>query len=550
MANHRANRALWLAALVLWTTAISHAAERSVAKKPDKAKVSDPFPANSVWDDPNSKMRLVVIERDGDTFLGRLEVGDKVVREITGTCKGNKVSWLRKDVRAVNGGPGGDNEGKLGKDKQGFRIDFTWRREDGGVGGTFTLRRSRADVRAGGSSLVTVDFSRPELNVKSMSGFLHSITATEPKDELVLPLRPALWRISGWYGNSQERLSKMNIPLILVLSDTYQGSYDKPLRDLNAWESHVRQIATNWKKYDLVWDIWNEPDIPGFWKGDQATFFETFARAAKALREELGPKTVISGPSLTNYDVGYLTKFLDYCKSQRIRLDVLSWHELGVDANIPSITEHLQDARKRFLANPAYESLHIKSIQINEIIGQSSTNRPGEILGYLQALERGGADGACKSCWGTCWNNTLDGLLTPDRHEPCAAWWTYKHYADSIPSRVRSASTNSRIASFASRGDTKDASARILIGYFYYDSPLQSTDVRLQLRNVGAVPWAAKESRLHVTIERIPNSGDQPLHQPETVTTESLPIIKGILETHLQNVKLHEAYVVTLSAAR
>src|SRR5687768_12455162 len=67
-----------------------------------------------------------------------------------------------------------------------------------------------------------------------------------------------------------------------------------------------------------------------------------------------------------------------------------------------------------------------------------------------------------------------------------AAWWTYKHYADSVPMRVQSTSSDVRIVSFASRGgdDAQAGSARLLIGYYAYQKSPPSVEVRLRLQNV------------------------------------------------------------------
>jgi hypothetical protein len=84
-------------------------------------------------------MTLTVIERKGEKFLARFEDGGLVVREVTGTVKDGKVSWLAKDVRAIKGGAGGDNQGTIASDKDGDLINFVW--GDGkSVLGAFTLR--------------------------------------------------------------------------------------------------------------------------------------------------------------------------------------------------------------------------------------------------------------------------------------------------------------------------------------------------------------------------------------------------------------------------
>lgn len=102
--------------------------------------VGDAFRVGSVWngDFKSADIKLTVLERSGDRFKARIE-SRRWVRELSGTASGNLVSWKAKDVRAVKGGAGGDNQGTIVSDDRGIRIDFTWR--GGKSQGTFTLRK-------------------------------------------------------------------------------------------------------------------------------------------------------------------------------------------------------------------------------------------------------------------------------------------------------------------------------------------------------------------------------------------------------------------------
>ena len=83
---------------------------------------------------------LTVIERKGDTFRARFEVGGGgIVREVTGVVKDGKLSWLAKDVRAIKGRPGDDNQATITSDKDGDLLDFTYS-NNGRTLGAFVLR--------------------------------------------------------------------------------------------------------------------------------------------------------------------------------------------------------------------------------------------------------------------------------------------------------------------------------------------------------------------------------------------------------------------------
>jgi uncharacterized protein (TIGR03067 family) len=104
----------------------------------------DPFQPKSVWvtrEEP--KMTFTVLERQGEKFLARFEKGlrDKpqFVREVRGTVREGKVTWLAKDVHAIIGGVGDDNYGTITSDKDEFLINFNWESDESRAG-KFTLR--------------------------------------------------------------------------------------------------------------------------------------------------------------------------------------------------------------------------------------------------------------------------------------------------------------------------------------------------------------------------------------------------------------------------
>ncbi len=108
-------------------------------KPADHLSLVDPFQPKSGWVNVGQKMTLTVLERNGEKFIGRFEIGDAIDREVTGTVKDGKLSWLAKDVRAIKGGVGGDYQATLTSDKVGDILDFVWRIEKGGSG-AFSLR--------------------------------------------------------------------------------------------------------------------------------------------------------------------------------------------------------------------------------------------------------------------------------------------------------------------------------------------------------------------------------------------------------------------------
>ena len=103
------------------------------------AAPAGPFQAKSIWVGEDPKKILTVIERKGETFRARFDIGSEIEREVTGTIKDGKLSWFSKDVRVIKGDRGGDNSGTITRDDAGDMIDFEYRGADG-TGGSYTLR--------------------------------------------------------------------------------------------------------------------------------------------------------------------------------------------------------------------------------------------------------------------------------------------------------------------------------------------------------------------------------------------------------------------------
>ena len=412
----------------------------------------------------------------------------------------------------------------------------------------FGQQSSIAQVR----SNITVDFGQPATGITSMSGFLHGIDPTKPPDSSVKPLQPKLWRVGRL--DVYDRVIASGAEFQLLVSDLWgYGSNPKgwPYQNYPAWEAFIRQLAQQNKGKKIIWDIWNEPDLKNpFWKGSREQFFETYKRAYKILREELGPSAVIGGPSISTYNKEYLTAFLDYCKANKLEVNFLAWHELN-DTIILFVDDHVFDAKRNYQQSPFYKELKLQKIYVNEIVGELAQYQPGEILGYLYNLEYAKADGACRACWDTtgskkvsnCFNNTLTGTVTPNTFEPRAAWWTYKAYADGVNSRVLSRSDNDRLVALASKSNPQ-GKAQVLLGYFdrNYSS---ATTVTLNLANLQALGIQSGQ-KVSLKLEKIPNNLEGAVQKLVTVKEEQVSAGSGSLTYAIPNFNVHEGYLLTV----
>lgn len=94
--------------------------------------------------------------------------------------------------------------------------------------------------------------------------------------------------------------------------------------DKNAWRAYIRKIANMYKDDITYWELWNEPDYSGFWRGSVSEFVEL----AKIAYEEIkaaNSEAIIIGPAITApYGLNFLEEFLFLGGSKY--LDAISFH--------------------------------------------------------------------------------------------------------------------------------------------------------------------------------------------------------------------------------
>ena len=395
---------------------------------------------------------------------------------------------------------------------------------------------------------VTIDLSADKGPVTyRASGFLHAMSATVPEPSLVDPLKPKLFRMAAedWHNigagafANYDRGRGLGAKMQIVVSDSHgyslAGWWPGDNGDWAQWEAIVERLVrqAQEKGYSVEWDIWNEPNGGYFWKRDQAQFFETWAHGYRKIRS-LDPKAVIVGPSLSSYDRKYLENFLLYAQSNHVLPDVLAWHEFGDPRQIP---EHADEMRK-FMEQ---QDINIKRISLNEIINSKQTLNPGVTAIYFANIERAQIDGACHACWGdkdgasACENQSLDGILTPDK-QPRSSWWAYKGYAD-ITGRLVEVLPSANIDGVAG-WDAKSQIARAILG-----RDGGTGDVEVEFAHVQG-------SKIHVLAQRIPASGWDALAKPETKLDADYPIEKGRLRLMLPDFGPSDAYLITLRSSK
>lgn len=113
-------------------------------------------------------------------------------------------------------------------------------------------------------------------------------------------------------------------------------NHTSPPKDWGEWGAYIRAfirflLARYGKEEVESWwfEVWNEPDLTGFFSGTQAEYFKLYevtARAVKSVDEKLR----VGGPSTSACK--WIEEFLAYCRGNHVPLDFISTHHYPGDA--------------------------------------------------------------------------------------------------------------------------------------------------------------------------------------------------------------------------
>src|SRR5271168_524935 len=117
--------------------------------------------------------------------------------------------------------------------------------------------------------------------------------------------------------------------LLLPLAMTPLWAAARPLitaepRDLEDWRNYVRTIVTRYKGRIQAYEIWNEPNLPDFWRGSTDQML-ALTKEASAIIHRLDPQAIVVSPSpTTDFGIPWLVEFLKKGGGQFV--DVIGYH--------------------------------------------------------------------------------------------------------------------------------------------------------------------------------------------------------------------------------
>lgn len=108
-----------------------------------------------------------------------------------------------------------------------------------------------------------------------------------------------------------------------------------PPHSYEKWETLIQKLTEHWtQRYGAAevaswyFEVWNEPNLDGFWAGTQADYFKLYAHSARAIKR-VNPNYKVGGPATAG--AAWIPEMIAYCATNKVPLDFVSTHAYGVN---------------------------------------------------------------------------------------------------------------------------------------------------------------------------------------------------------------------------
>ncbi len=136
-----------------------------------------------------------------------------------------------------------------------------------------------------------------------------------------------------------------------------------PPKDYRQWATLMEELARHWvERYGIdevkewLFEVWNEPNLPDFWKGKQDDYFKLYQHTVKAIKG-VDPSLKVGGPATAKNE--WIEEFLEFCEKKKLPVDFVSTHHYPTDAlgNEGDDTEtQLANSRRSILREQAQDT--------------------------------------------------------------------------------------------------------------------------------------------------------------------------------------------------
>lgn len=116
-------------------------------------------------------------------------------------------------------------------------------------------------------------------------------------------------------------------------------AYTSPPRDYGLWTQLIENLMKHWvkrygKKEMLNWyyEVWNEPNLDGFWSSSMDEYHKLYAYTVKAIKaSDTGFR--VGGPATAGKAKSYIHEFLTFCKETKTPVDFVTSHSYSAHSS-------------------------------------------------------------------------------------------------------------------------------------------------------------------------------------------------------------------------
>jgi xylan 1,4-beta-xylosidase len=107
-----------------------------------------------------------------------------------------------------------------------------------------------------------------------------------------------------------------------------------PPKDYEQWKAAIQNLTKHFAdRYGVeevkTWyfEVWNEPNLDGFWAGTQAEYFKLYRYSVEAIKS-VNPAFKVGGPATAG--AAWVPEMIAFCQENNLPLDFVSTHSYGV----------------------------------------------------------------------------------------------------------------------------------------------------------------------------------------------------------------------------
>ncbi|OIR09373.1 beta-xylosidase [mine drainage metagenome] len=93
---------------------------------------------------------------------------------------------------------------------------------------------------------------------------------------------------------------------------------------VSAFVQHCRERYGDAEVRSWYFEVWNEPNLSGFFAGTQAQYFQLYEATARAIKA-IDPELKVGGPATAG--CGWIQDMIDFCAKNHVPIDFISTHE-------------------------------------------------------------------------------------------------------------------------------------------------------------------------------------------------------------------------------